>query len=249
MEGSTLRELLVAQDEAWRTRPLLRRLYGEWYEEIGARLSDSAGPTIELGAGIGRFKARFPFAVATDIERTPWADDVADAEALPYEDRSVANLVLIDVFHHIPRPARFFDEARRVLAPGGRVLILDPYCSPLSTPAYQLLHEERTDLAGPGLEDDPTVASSILASNQARATVIFFRKLEDFRRQWPELGLVERCRFALLLYPLSGGFSGRRLVPAFLSRPLSALERFLSPLAPLAAFRCLVVLERSQDDR
>jgi hypothetical protein len=30
---------------------------------------------------------------------------------------------------------------------------------------------------------------------------------------------------------------------------LSALERFLSPLAPLAAFRCLVVLERSQDDR
>jgi hypothetical protein len=34
-------------------------------------------------------------------------------------------------------------------------------------------------------------------------------------------------------------------VPGAAYRPLATLERALSPLAPLLAFRCLVVLERS----
>jgi ubiquinone/menaquinone biosynthesis C-methylase UbiE len=45
-------------------------------------------------------------------------------EEIPGGDRAVANLVLIDVFHHVAHPARFFDEAARVLHPGGRVVIL-----------------------------------------------------------------------------------------------------------------------------
>jgi SAM-dependent methyltransferase len=190
----------------------------------------------------------FPDVVATDVEPTQWADAVVDAESLPYEDGSVGNLVLIDVFHHLARPARFLDEARRVLERSGRVIVLDPYCSPLSTPAYRLFHHERTDLSGAGLGEDADVAASPLSSNQARATLVFFRNLGSFRERWPELRIVERRRFALVAYPLSGGFSGRRLVPARFYRPLAALERLLAPLAPLAAFRCLVVLERAQDD-
>jgi SAM-dependent methyltransferase len=240
-----LRDVLAAQDQAWYERPLTRRLYRDWFEEIGARLTSVPGRTVELGSGIGRFTEMFPASVATDVEPTPWAEEVVDAEALPYEAGSLANLVLVDVFHHVARPAAFLDEARRVLAPGGRVLILDPYCSPLSTPAYRLFHHERTDLHGAGLADAPELASSPLASNQARTTLVFFRDEERFRERWPELRVVERRRLALLLYPLSGGFSGRQLVPASLYRPLASLERALGFLAPLAAFRCLVVLERS----
>jgi len=47
-----------------------------------------------------------------------------------------------------------------------------------------------------------------------------------------------------VLYPLTGGFSRPPLVPRRLAGALEALERLLSPLAPLLAFRCLVVLER-----
>jgi len=240
-----LRHLLAAQNQAWYERPLVRRLYRDWFEEIGARLASVPGRTVELGCGIGRFKEMFPASVATDVEPTPWAEEVVDAEALPYEKGSLANLVLVDVFHHLARPALFLDEARRVLAPGGRVLVLDPYCSPLSTPAYRLLHHEHTDLHGAGLADEPERASSPLASNQAQATIVFFRNVERLRERWPELRVVERRRLALLLYPLSGGFSGRQLVPASLYGPLAALERGLGFLAPLAAFRCLVVLERT----
>jgi SAM-dependent methyltransferase len=240
-----LHEMLVGQDEAWSRRALLRRLYGEWFEEIERRLSAVPGDSVELGSGTGRLREHLPLVVTTDVEPTPWADHVADAERLPFADGSLANLVLVDVFHHLADPARFLDEARRTLAPGGRVLVLDPYCSPVSTLAYRAFHPERTDLSAPAFAVDERRAGDPLASNQARATLVFFRHAEELRRGWPELLLLERRRLALFAYPLSGGFFGRRLAPGAAYRPLMAAERMLAPLAPLLAFRCLVVLERA----
>ena len=58
-------------------------------------------PTVELGSGIGKLKEYKPDAITTDVESTPWAEAVVDAEALPYADGELANLVLLDVFHHL----------------------------------------------------------------------------------------------------------------------------------------------------
>lgn len=241
----TLVDALRAQEAAWAERPLVRRMYREWHQMIRQRLSAVSGLTVELGSGFGSLRETIPGVVLTDVESTPWSDEAVDAENMPYGDGSVANLVLVDVFHHLARPRRFFDEAARVLAPGGRIVILDPYCSPVSTVAYRLFHRERTDLNAPALEDDLSVGASPLDSNQARATLVFFRYLDQFERSWPQLAVLERKRLALLAYPLSGGFGGRRLAPGFTHRPLAAAERLLQPLAQLLAFRCLILLERT----
>src|SRR4051794_23711364 len=117
-----LAAMLDLQEAAWNARPLLRRLYTDWYRLIASRLAAVEGPTVELGSGIGRFAEVVPDVVLTDIEPTRWTSTVVNGESLPYEDGSVANLVLFDVFHHLSSPRAFFDEARRVLVAGGRMI-------------------------------------------------------------------------------------------------------------------------------
>ena len=219
-------------------------MYREWYRELVSRLAPVPGLSIELGSGIGKLREVAGDRVAlTDVERTPWVDEVVDAHAPPYEDGTLANIVMLDVFHHLADPARFLDEAVRVLTPGGRVVMIEPYCSPVSTAVYRRFHHERTDLSADPFAADKGIARAALEANQALPTLVFFRRAGELARRWPGLRLVERRRFAFVLYPLSGGFSKPPLVPHALYAPLRLFERVLGPLAPLLAFRCLIVLE------
>jgi SAM-dependent methyltransferase len=243
---SELLAALLEQEEAWSRRPLLRRLYREWYGAIVDRLAPVPGLSIELGSGIGRLRdVAGQRVVLTDIEKTQWADEQVDALDLPYDDASLANIVMLDVFHHLSNATRFLDEATRALAAGGRVIMVEPYCSPLSTPLYRRFHQERTDLGADPFAADPSIAAAPFESNQALPTLVFYHRRSAFKRRWPALRLVDDRRFAFLLYPLSGGFSRPSLLPPSLYQPLRLVERALSPLASLIAFRCLVVLERA----
>jgi len=63
-----------------------------------------------------------------------------DAEDLPFRDRSFDVVILFEALYYLPRPERFFSEARRVLRPGGQLLISTVNCewpgfnpSPFST--------------------------------------------------------------------------------------------------------------------
>jgi hypothetical protein len=122
--------------------------------------------------------------------------------------------------------------------------MVEPYCSPVSTFFYRHFHHERTDLSADPFAPDIRTAAAPMESNQARPTLVFYRHRAEFLRRWPDLRLVKERRFAYLLYPLSGGFSRRPLVPEPFWGVLDAAERLLDPLARFLAFRCLVVLER-----
>ena len=216
-----------------------------WFERIADRLSAVDGPTVELGAGSGGFKDFLPSVVATDIVETAWTDRVADAERLPFEDGSVANVVMVDVLHHLPDPAVALAEMGRALAPGGRVVMVEPYCSPVSGLFYRHLHHEgadpHADLEGPAAQSsrDPFDA------NNALPTLLFWKQPQLVEQWAPSLRITERERFGWLVYPLSGGFTKPQLVPGALLGPALAVERALAPLlARVLAFRCLVVLER-----
>jgi SAM-dependent methyltransferase len=236
-------QTLQAQREAWEARPLVRALYHDWYRGIAGQLASVRGPTVELGCGIGSFKEFMPEVVATDVIDSPWSDEVIDAQELPYADGSVANLVMVDVIHHLAQPLRTLEEAGRVLVPGGRVVALEPFCSPLSRPLYRRFHQERLNESVDPWSDRSQTGRDPWDANIALPTLLFWRDRGRLRQRLPELGLVARERLAWLAYPLSGGFFGRPLAPRRLGGLLRRVDAAL-PLERVAAFRCLVTLEK-----
>ncbi len=238
-------EKLRAHRDTWYRKPVLRQLYTEWYQLIIDQLV--AGPTLELGGGSGHLKHFLPDAVCTDLVHVPWLDAVADAQKMPFRDHTFANLVLFDVLHHIENIPFFFDEALRVLRPGGRIVIMDPYVSPASMPLYRFLHPEPVDFKQQPLtvhEADPD--RQPFDSNQAIARLLFDPPAQSMREHYPQLTIVEQRYLSFLVYPLSGGFDHPSLIPSRLLPWMFRLEQRLARFGRQLAYRTLVVLEVEQ---
>lgn len=116
--------------------PLRRRLLDVGCGEGAtfAHLGEPAG-----AVGLELFEAKVQFA----RQRFPEMRFVrGSAEALPFEAASFDQVILRDLVHHLPEPESFVAEAHRVLAPGGRIDLLEPAAAnplialhALSTPA------------------------------------------------------------------------------------------------------------------
>jgi SAM-dependent methyltransferase len=227
----------------WQEKPVLRELYAGWYREMAAWLVP--GRTLELGGGSGNLKTHAPGVYCTDVVSLPWLDAVVDAQYLPFRSGSLANVVLVDALHHIEQVSLFFNEARRVLAVGGRIIIMDPYISWASWPIYHYLHPEPVEFTHDPLITVPQAGRRPFDSNQAIATMLFERDIARFQIRYPELILRHRMRVAFFAYPLSGGFDHPSLLPAWAVLPMVKVERCLSWLGRWLAFRIMIVLERT----
>jgi SAM-dependent methyltransferase len=233
---------ITAQRAIWARKPTLRAIYADYYRRITAACRP--GRTIEIGAGSGNLKEHWPDAIGTDLVPAPWLDVAADAQALPFADASATNIVGVDVLHHLPQPRFFFAEAARVLAAGGRVVLIEPAITPGSYLFYKLFHPEPVRLGVDPLADNDGPRDPF-DSNQAVPTLLFGRAHRAFASAFPALALVERRHLSFVAYPLSGGFRPWSLVPGALATSLIAAERRLErTLGPLLGFRLMVVLEK-----
>lgn len=251
---AALRESTLARFEehrrAWHANPTLRTCYGHWYGRLRQALPPhELGPWIEIGSGPGFAREFIPELELTDVVKAPWHARQMSAEALPLADSSVGALVLFDVLHHVAAPATFFAEAARVLRPGGRIVLCEPYISPVSRWVYRRFHPEPVDMSVDPLVaavQDTEATKDRFDSNQAIPTLIFCRDHgRAFARMFPELGVVRVERTAGLAYPASGGFSHAPFLPVSLWRAWFAFENLLPELVFRGfGFRVLVVIER-----
>jgi SAM-dependent methyltransferase len=236
-------EPLAGYRDVWERKPVLRLIYDDFYDRLAAACRP--GMTIEIGGGIGNLKQRLGEVVATDIQNAPWLDCVADAQRLPFASGKAANIVMVDVLHHLEFPVVFFREAARVLRPGGRVLMVEPAITWGSSLFYRLLHHEPVRTSAEVLIDGtPDPKRDPYDSNQAIPTLLATRDRERFHRLFPTLRIASVEWFALAAYPLSGGFKPWSLISAGIARRLLALERTLEPtIGRFAAFRMMLVVE------
>jgi SAM-dependent methyltransferase len=231
----------------WERKPVLRLVYEDFYDRIVAGCRP--GPTIEIGGGIGNLKRRLPDVVATDIQSAPWLDCVADAQRLPFADGCAANIVMVDVLHHLEFPVVFFREAARVLRPGGRVLMVEPAITWGSSLFYRLFHHEPVRTSADVLVDgSPDPRRDPYASNQAIPTLLATRDRARFHRLFPALRIASVQWFSLAAYPLSGGFQPWNLIGDGVVRRLLRIERALEPaLGRLTGFRMLLTVDKTAD--
>jgi SAM-dependent methyltransferase len=228
----------------WDQKPVLRMVYGDFFDRIAKHCKP--GRTLEIGGGIGNLKELLPDVVSSDIQLSQELDVVADAQSLPVKDKGLANIVMLDVLHHLEFPVRFLREAVRTLEPGGRIVMVEPAITWGSTLFYRFIHHEPVDMsADPLIDGDPDPDRDPYESNQAIPTLMVTRDRNRLAELVPGLQIRHVDWFAFFAYPLSGGFRPWSLVPQRTADRLVRLESHLEkPLGRRLGFRILIVLEK-----
>jgi SAM-dependent methyltransferase len=237
-------EVVRQHRKIWAVRPELRAVYHEWFAELLCCV-EGLHPTVEIGAGPGFFKEYFPSLIATDVVPTSYVDVVCDAGSLPFQSGSVGALVMVDVLHHLPKPLEFLAEAGRILQPGGRLAMIEPWITAPSYLLYRYFHHEdcslKVDVRCPFGE----MGKKAFDGNAA----IPFKLLNQFKSGAPALRLIQANPFLGLSYLATLGFRRARPMPRALIGMAKVCERLFSPLSRWASTRILLVWEQACEEQ
>lgn len=232
--------------EYWKSKPVLRKVYQGFYKLIAQHIRDDIrGKIVEIGSGIGNLKTVIPECLCTDIFPNPWIDQVENAYSLSFIDKSVSNLILFDVWHHLEYGGTALQEFYRVLVRGGRLILFEPAVSLLGFIVYGIFHHEPIKYFSeikwwaPG---DFSFKNAGYYAAQGNASRVFLsRKYKKLFSDWEPIIIK---RIASLSYAASGGYRGRQLYPASLYNFVTLLDKICSYIPQLFATRLLVVLEK-----
>lgn len=221
-------------------------VYADFYRLIAKNLSElSDSKVVELGSGLGNIHEVIPDCIRTDLFPYPWIDQVENAYQLSFDDESISDLILTDVFHHLKYPGTALNELRRVLRKGGRVIMLEPCMSLLGGVVYGMFHTEPIAVTQPIEWFAPNGWSPDQIdyyAAQGNATRVFVGGA--FSSQLKTWKKVETVRLSAIAYIASGGYSVSQLYPTGMLPLLKGIEKAFDLFSALFATRLLVILEK-----
>lgn len=237
-------ERTVAHGKIIREKLFLRNIYQQWYSYFLTE-ADSVPQNkhlVEIGSGGGFLKETLPRVICTDILDLPGLDLQCSALDFPFENNSAGAVFMIDTFHHIPDSALFLAEAVRILAKGGKLIMIEPANTFWGRPIYRNFHHEPFNTKA-----DWTIPATgpMSGANQALPWIVFIRDRQVFEKQFPELEIRQIKYLNPFLYLLSGGVSRKQLVPDFTFPFFNYLDRNLPRYIPgFSMFMMIKLIKR-----
>ncbi|MCL4544529.1 MAG: class I SAM-dependent methyltransferase [Chloroflexi bacterium] len=121
----------AARYDAWYDRPEGRALFAEEVEALRPLFTGAPRPWLEVGVGSGRFAQALSIDLGVDPAAAPLALAAsrgvtavrARGEALPLAPASCGAVLLAITLCFVQNPVRVLAEARRVLQPGGCLVL------------------------------------------------------------------------------------------------------------------------------
>jgi len=87
--------------------------------------------TLDIGSGGSSYARYFPNRLTVDIDPARNPEIVADAHALPFADGEFETVLCTEVLEHVKNPFQVVSELRRVLKPGGMLVLSTRFVYPL----------------------------------------------------------------------------------------------------------------------
>lgn len=238
---------LIIHSNMLARKRMLREVFTDFhhnFRRLDQQFLTAQGLKIELGAGIAPIRDSYPDVLATDVMGGSHLDRMLDAENMDLPDASVRVIYGQNCFHHFPHPDKFFAELDRVLAPGGGVILLEPYYGLFATFLFKRLFKtEGFDKSFPSWETP--VVGPMNGANQALSYIVFVRDRAEFERKYPTLKIVhqELCRNHIK-YLVSGGLNFKQLLPDWTRLLIEFFQWALSPFNRWTSLHHIVIIRK-----
>ncbi|MEK7100453.1 MAG: methyltransferase domain-containing protein [Patescibacteria group bacterium] len=233
------KESLLEHKKIIENNKFLNLIHKSFYEKIASNITQK--PVIEIGSGPGFIKKIIPSAITTDVIEGPGIDKIAFAEKLPFKDKSVGSIVMLNVLHHIKNPTKAFKEFERCLKPNGKIVMVEPWPTLWSKFIYQNFHHEDFNINenwkihGKGRMSD---------ANGAIPWIIFKRDYKKFKKLFPNFKIEEIELHTPFKYLVSGNLSKPQLLPLFCYPVVNFVEKLLSPLNNYLAMFATIIIKK-----
>lgn len=220
----------------------LKKVYLIWYKEFQDVVRENpSGTYLELGLDGGFLKEVLPNVITSDILPLSYVDKQINAEQFPFENNSLDGIFLLNVFHHIPRPYLFLQEAKRTLKPKGKIVMLESANTFFSRWIYKTFHHEPFDENG---EWSIEAGRPLSHSNQALPYIYFIREKKYFQENFSGLKILNIRYHTTFLYLLSGDVSYYPFVSVCTFSWVYFFEKCIKPFQRFTALFHTIIIEK-----
>ncbi len=224
-------------------KSFLKQFYLDNYHAIANLLPPGIkGPVVELGSGGGFCKDVIADLITSDVLRIPIVDLIFNGHSMPFKTASLRAIVMMDVFHHIPRPDTFLAQAADVIKSGGHIIMIEPWVTAWSRFVYRYLHHEpfNDEVKDWHIKN----GGPLSGANSAIPWIVFDRDRKKFECRFPEWQINQIILHTPFCYLLSGGVSYKSFLPGICYKFCRKLENRMQPLNAFVAMFATIVLRR-----